>query len=93
MDDSFKNESSFNFLPHFLISIIFYRQPINLKSVTMAPGNAVFPIYEFQNFTYTYLGKVIKFQLNCFSRLGAVFKKPEGGGTRSPPNSLIWVNY
>ena len=41
-----------------------------LKSVTMATRNALFPIFEFQNFTNTYFRKVSKFQFNCFSRLG-----------------------
>ena len=67
-----------------MISLIFYGQPTPLKSFTMATGNALFPIFEFQNFTDTYLGKVTKFQFNCFSRLGAAFKKPEGGGIRPP---------
>ena len=76
---SFKNENSFNFLPHFMISLIFYGRPTPLKSVTMATRNTLFLIFEFQNFTNTYLRKVTKFQFNCFSRLGAGFKKPEGG--------------
>ena len=76
---SFKNENSFNFLSHLMISFIFYRRPPPLKSVTMATRNALFPIFKFQKFTNTYLGKVTKFQFNCFSRLGAAFKKPERG--------------
>ena len=63
-----------------MISFIFYRRPPPLKSVTMATRNALFPIFKFQTFTHTYLGKVTKFQFNCFSRLGAAFKKPEAGG-------------
>ena len=78
MADPFKNESSFNFLRHLLISLIFYWRPTPLKSVTMATINALFPIFEFQNFTNTYLGKVTKLQFNYFSRLGAAFRKPEG---------------
>ena len=78
MADSFKNESSFNFLPQFLISLIFYGRPAPLTSVTMATRNALFPIFEFQNFTDTYFGKVTKFQFNCIRHLGAAFKKPEG---------------
>ena len=85
---SFKNENSFNFLPHLMISYILYRRPTPLKSVTMAIRNSLFPIFEFQNFTNTYLGKVTKFQFNCFSHLCAAFKKPEGGGGAS---SLIRV--
>ena len=80
MTVSFKNENSFNFLSHLMISFIFYRRPHPLKSVTMATKNALFPIFKFQKFTDTYLGKVTKFQFNCLSRLGAAFKKPEGGG-------------
>ena len=63
-----------------MISFIFYRRPPPLKSVTMATRKALFPIFKFQKFTNTYFGKVTKFQLNCFNRLGAAFKKPEGGG-------------
>ena len=32
------------------------------------------------------MGKVTKFQLNCFRRLGATFKKSDGG--RHPPVRL-----
>ena len=67
---SFKNENSFNFLPHLMISLISYGRPTPFKSVTMATRNALFPILKF-HFTDTYLGKVTKFQFNCFSRLGA----------------------
>ena len=70
---SFKNENSFNFLSHFMIFLIFYGGPTLLKSVTMATKNTLFPIFEFRKFTNTYLGKVTKFQRNCFSRLGAAF--------------------
>ena len=88
MADSFKNESSFNFLPHLLISLIFYWQPTPLKSATMATRKALFAIFKFQNFTNVYLGKMNKFQINCCSRLGEAFKKPEGGGrTESGPQS------
>ena len=90
MADSLKNESSFNFLPHLLISLIFYWRPTPLKFVTTR--NALFPIFEFQNFTDTYLGKVTKFQFNCFSRLGAAFKIPEGGGASATPASPTRVN-
>ena len=76
MADSFKNESSFNFSPQLLLSLIFYWRPTPLKSVIMATRNALFPIFEFRNFTDTYLGKLAMFQVNCFSRLGAAFKKP-----------------
>ena len=69
-----------------MISFIFYRRPPPLKSGTMATRNALFPIFKFQKFTNTYLGKVTKFQFNWFSRLGAAFKKPEGRGT--PPVRL-----
>ena len=40
-------------------------------------------IFEFQNFTSTWLGKVMKFQFNYFSRLGATFRNLRGG--RHPP--------
>ena len=53
----------------------------------MATRNALFPIFKFQNFTDTYLAKVTKFQFNCFSRLDAAFKKPEGG-VMHPPNPI-----
>ena len=56
----------------------------------MGTKNALFPIFEFQNFTYTYMGKVTKFQFNCLSRLGAAFKQPEGGrgeGERIPQSN------
>ena len=82
---SFKNENSFNFLSHLMISFIFYRRPPPLKSVTMTTRNVLFPIFKFQKFTNTYLGKVTKFQFNCFSRLGAAFKKPEGAASAAPP--------
>ena len=80
MPVSFKNENSFNFLSHLMISFISYRRPPPLKSVTMATRNALFPIFKFQKFTDTYLGKVTKFQFNCFSLLGAALKKLRGGG-------------
>ena len=80
---SFKNKNCFNFLSHLLISLIFYRQPPPLKSVAMATRNVLSPIFEFQTFPNTYLGKVTKCQFNSFSRLGAAFKKHEGGGVRS----------
>ena len=67
---SFKNENSFNFLSHLMISFIFYSRFPPFKSVTMATRNALFPIFKFQKFTNTYLGKVTKFEFNCFSRLG-----------------------
>ena len=86
---SFKNENSFNFLPHLMISLIFYGRPTPLKSVTMATRNALFPNSEFQKFTNTYLGEVTKFQLYCISRLGASFKKPEEG--QHLPPGLIRV--
>ena len=85
---SIKNENCFNFLSHLMISIIFYRRPPPLKSVTMATRNALFPIFELQKFPNTYLGKVTKFQFNSFGRLGAAFKKPEGGGCRPPPSPI-----
>ena len=50
---SLKNESSFNFLPHLMISLIFYGRPTPLRSVTMATRNALFPIFEFENLTDT----------------------------------------
>ena len=75
MADSFKNESSFIFFATFPdLSRFFCGRPTPFKSVTMATRNTIFPILEFQNFTDTYLGKVTKFQLNCFSRLGAALK-------------------
>ena len=86
MADSFK-ERGFNFLPHLLISLIFYWRPTPLKSVTMAIRNALFPIFEFQNFTDTYLGKVTKFQLICFGRLGAASEK-----SLLPPQSQSILN-
>ena len=55
---SFKNENSFNFLPHLMILLTFYGRPTPL----MATGNALFLIFGFQNFTNTYFGKVTKFQ-------------------------------
>ena len=67
---SLKNENGFNFLPHLVISLIYDERPTSLKSITMATRNTLFPIFEFQNFTNTYLGKVTKFHLNCFSHLG-----------------------
>ena len=48
---------------------------------------ALFPIFEFQNFTDAYLGKVTKFQFNCFSCLDAAFKKP-GGDSICPPSPI-----
>ena len=90
---SFKNENRFNFLSHLMISFMFYRRPPPLKSVTMATRNALFPIFNFQKFTNAYVGKVTKFQFNCFSHLGAAFQKPEGAAsTPPPPPSLIRVN-
>ena len=86
MGDSFKKECSFNFLPDLMISLMFFWRPTPLKSVTMATRNALFPIFEFQNFPNIYSGKVTKFELNCFSRLGAVFKKPEGGRHQPLPS-------
>ena len=71
-------------MSHLMISLSFYRRPSPLKSVTMATSNALFPMFELQKFLNTYLGKVTKFQFNSFSRLGAAFKKPEGGGIRPP---------
>ena len=85
---SFKNENSFNFLSHLIISFVFTDDPPPLKSVTMATRNALFPIFKFQKFTNTYLGKVTKFQFNCFSRLGAAFKKPEGAWHPPPPSPI-----
>ena len=81
MADSLRNESSFNFLPHLLISLMFYWRPTPLKSVTMATRNALFPIFGFQNLTDTYLGK---FQFNCVSRLSAALKKPGKGAASAP---------
>ena len=83
---SFKNKNSFNFLSHLMISFIYYRRPPLLKSGIMETRNALFPIYKFQKFTNTYLGKVTKFEFefNCFSCLGAAFKKPEGDGMCPP---------
>ena len=57
-----QKRKQFNFLSHLMISFIFYRRPPPLKSVTMATRNALFPIFKFQKFTNTYLGKVTKFQ-------------------------------
>ena len=85
---SFKNENSFNFLSHLMISLIFYRRPPPLKSVTMATRNALFPIFKFQKFTDTYLGKVAKFQFNCLSHFGAAFKKPECRLLPPPPSPI-----
>ena len=65
-----------------MISLIFYGRPTSLKSVTMATKNALFSLFEFQHFTNTCLGKVTKFQCNCFSHLGVAFKKP---GEQYPP--------
>ena len=87
---SFKNENSFNFFATFSNSLIFCGRPTPLKSVAMATRDTT-SNFEFQNFTNAYLGKVTKFQFNCFSRLGAALKKPEGGG-RHPP-SPIRVNW
>ena len=81
---SFGNENSFNFLAHLTIPLIFHGQTTLLKSVTMATRNALYSIFEFQNLTNTYLGKVTKFQFNCFSSLGAAFKEPERGGIHPP---------
>ena len=50
-----------------LVSLISYWRPTPLIPVTVATRNARFAIFEFQNFTDTYLGKVTKFQFNCFS--------------------------
>ena len=83
---SIKNENCFKFLSHLMISLIFYRRPPPLKSVTMATRNALFPIFELRKFPNTYLGKVTKFQFNSFSRLGAAFKKPEGAD--APPSPI-----
>ena len=79
---SFKNENYFSFLSHLMISVIFYRRTPPLKSVTMATRNVLFPIFELQRFSNTYLGKVTKFQF--FSCLGAAFKTSKGGGIRPP---------
>ena len=65
-----------------MISFIFYRRPPPPKSVTMATRNALSAIFKFQKFTDTNLGKVTKFQFNCFSRLGAALKNLR---CRSPP--------
>ena len=56
MVDSFKNGSSFNFLPKLPISLIFYWRPALQKLVTMTTRNGLFTIFELQNFTNTYLG-------------------------------------
>ena len=53
----------------------------------MATKNALFPIFEYENFTNTHFRKVTKFQFNCFSRLGAAFKRSEGGWHPPPPQS------
>ena len=66
------------FLPNLMISLIVYGRLTSLKSVTMATRNALLLIFELQNFTNTYLGKVTKFQFNYLSRLGVALKKPEG---------------
>ena len=87
MSDALKNESSFNFLPHLLIPLLFYWRPTPLKSVTMATRNVLFPIFEFQNFTDTYLGKVTKFEFNCFSCLGEHSKNLRGAA--SVPHSQV----
>ena len=55
---SFKKENSFNFLSHLMISLIFYGRPTPLETVTTATRNALLSIFEFQNFTNTYSGKV-----------------------------------
>ena len=52
------------------------------QSVAIATRNGLFSIFELQNFTNTHLGKVIKFQFNCFNCLGAEFRKIKGA---SPP--------
>ena len=62
-----------------------------LKSVTNATWNALFPIFEFRNFTYAYLGEVTKFQFNC--RLGAVLKNLVAGGIRPPPVLSIRIKF
>ena len=56
--------------------------PTPFKSVTLATRNALFTSFEFQNFTDTYLGKVTKFQFNCFCLL----KNLRGGGAASAPS-------
>ena len=58
----------------------------------MATRNVLFPIFELWNFRNTELGKVTKFNINRFSRLGAAFKKPEGGGILPPPPRPIRVH-
>ena len=88
---SLKNENGFNFLSHLMISFIFYRRPPPFKSVTMATRNVLFPIFKFQKFTNTYLRKVTKCQFNCFSRIGAAFKNPDGAASAPPPPSPIRV--
>ena len=69
-----------------MISPFFYRRPLPLKSVTMATKNALFPIFRFQKFTNTYLGKMTRFQFNGFSHLGAGLKIPEGA---APPPARL----
>ena len=45
---SLENENSFNFLPHLMISLIFYGLPTPLKSVTMATRNGYFQFLNFR---------------------------------------------
>ena len=46
-----------------MILLIFYERLTPLKSVTMATTNALFPIFEFQNFTNASLAKWPSFNL------------------------------
>ena len=56
----------------------FYGRPGPIKSAITKTRKSLFLLFEFQNFTNTYLEKVTKFKFNSFSRLGAALKKPEG---------------
>ena len=76
---SFKNEISLKFLSHLMIRSFFTG---NLLLSNLLPCNK-FPVFKFQKFTNTYLGKVTKCQFNCFSRFGAAFKKPEDAAPSS----------
>ena len=84
MVDSFKNGSAdfihfccllTNWLPRQHGMVIFLSTLHKL--VTMATRNGLFPIFELQNFTDTYLGKVTSFNLITLAISGVAFKKSD----------------
>ena len=84
MADSFKNEGSINFFAKFLDFLHFLQSIYSSQIYYHSNKEHSISNSEFQNFTDTYLGKVTKFQFDCFSRLGAAFQKPEASGLLPP---------